>query len=188
MKGTAPRFYAARPRPTSWLIAGIAFVMVPSFRAEAARIDTTALSRTEAHDDALWANYLAEGTHEWLTHAHPPVTPSLEASVWRSLARGTASDNAMVQFLLWRQSLDPSRFDFYHPRLAVAFAKLKSPTVSPGTVSTPTTLPATVVPPEVPNITPEAQVLPQVPEPSGLWIALGMLAGGAWLGGKARRR
>jgi hypothetical protein len=193
MKGFAPRSRSARFQPIPWLIAGAAVAMLPSSGANAAHIHTPALSRTESHDDALWATYLSEGTREWLTHAHPPVTPSLEAAVWRSLAKGTASENPMVEFLLWRQSLDPARFDFYHPRLAIAFKKLEAPKVgtaatTPTTAtaaSTPTT-PTTPTdpPPVVPDVQPEAQLVPTVPEPGSLWVGLGLISWACW---KARK-
>jgi hypothetical protein len=160
-------------------------LLLPNFQADAGHI-----SKAEVHDDQLWTRYLAEGTQEWMTHAHPPVTPSLEAAVWRSLDDGTAAANPMVEFLLWRQSLDPARFDFYHPRLAIAFKNLKSPTVSPTTTTTtsttPTTSTATTVPETFPNLQPEAQLVPTVPEPATLWVAVAMLSWAAWITRKRR--
>jgi hypothetical protein len=164
-------------------------LLIPGLEAKAARIHSTSLSHAEQHDDALWANYLAAGTHEWLTHAHPPVTASLEAAVWKSLANGTSAANPMVQFLLWRQSLDPARFDFWHPRLAIAFAKLKTPSISSTTVVTPTTVTPNVgtsTQQVVPNIPPEAQLVPPVPEPGTLWFAAAGVAWACWTGRKLR--
>jgi hypothetical protein len=41
----------------------------------------------------------------------------------------------MIQFLLWKQSLDPERFAAFHPKLSPALTRLAAPTVSPQELS-----------------------------------------------------
>ena len=57
------------------------------------------------------------GPSVWSSVAHPALTPAIEAEMWKSIRNDPPPDtSAVVQFFLYRQSMDPTRFDHYHPR------------------------------------------------------------------------
>ena len=77
----------------------------------------------------------------------------------------------LVENMIFKQSLDPARFDHYHPRLARALAKIEAQLISPAT-TTPTT---SVAPTEPQQISPEP-----VPEPATLLLTIGMASYALW--------
>lgn len=115
----------------------------------------------------------------------PNFSNRVGAAAFTQSATATALPSASFvespyfQYLLWRRSLNPARFDYYHPRLGPL---LESITQLPQEVFPP------LIPPIVPQVTPpptkptvpEIPVVPQVPEPSTLLIGLVLTAGGFW--------
>ena len=86
--------------------------------------------KTSAVDPAsfrTWSEYLLGGPTVWASVAHPALTPAIEASMWKAIKSDPPPDTgAVVQFFLWKQSLDPARFDHFHPRVAAAMSKIKA--------------------------------------------------------------
>lgn len=113
-------------------------------------------------------------------------TPNTAAA---TVAPAAFVDSPYFQYLLWRRSLNPARFDYYHPRLGPL---LESITQLPQEVFPPLIPPVTppVTPPPITPTIPVIPVTPQVPEPSTLLIGLMLGAGGLWarhVRGKAKR-
>ena len=109
---------------------------------------------------------------------HPEVTPDVpRRPIWR--ARSEAMPPKLqppwVQFLLWKQSLDPTRFARNHPHVAPVLSRIvttASSQVTPTpTTSTPTTSSTT-------PITEPQTLAPTVPEPAAWLLALGMTGWG----------
>src|ERR1700678_94000 len=77
-------------------------------------------SAAEGIANPSWSQYLIGGPSVWSSVAHPALTPAIEAEMWKSIRSDPPPDtSAVVQFFLYRQSLDPTRFDHYHPHVAV---------------------------------------------------------------------
>jgi hypothetical protein len=135
----------------------------------------TATQRLDAEVGHSWAAYLMAGPSVWSTVIHPAVTPDLRSSIWKALGSEDAAANPMVDFLLWKQSLDPARFARYHPHVApiltrISTASLGSQTTTPSTSSSGGTTP----------ITQPQTLTPSVPEPGPWLLALGMSCWGLW--------
>lgn len=123
------------------------------------------------------------GQSVWATHPHPIYDFAVREQIWKIIDTDPGGTNPMIEFLLWKQSLDPVRFDHYHPKIGPAIDRLvarapKTPTqaVNPTTVSTGTSTPS------------EGQQLTgpvATPEPS-TWIMTIGLAG--WALSRRRRR
>jgi PEP-CTERM motif len=132
-------------------------------------------ARLDAELGHSWAAYLMAGPSVWSKFIHPEVTPDLRTAIWKALGSTDAASNPMVEFLLWKQSLDPARFARYHPHVApiltrISTASLGSQTTAP---STPTsTGPTPVTQPQT--------LTPTVPEPGPWLLALGMTGWGLW--------
>ena len=132
-------------------------------------------ARLDAQLGHSWAAYLMAGPSVWSKVIHPEVTPDLRTAIWKALGSTDAAANPMVEFLLWKQSLDPARFARYHPHVApilnrISTASLGSQTTTPSTPTTTSTTPVT-----------EPQTLtPTVPEPGPWLLALGMTGWGLW--------
>ena len=92
----------------------------------------------------------------------------------------------MIDYLLWRQSLNPVRFTANHPKLSPALSQLLTsspqlpanvppptftpiPQVQPVTSLAPGRLLLALIPPSPQGISPAA-----IPEPSSILLALGM--------------
>jgi hypothetical protein len=116
---------------------------------------------------STWSQYLMGGPSVWATVPHPPVTPAIEAEIWQDIKTDPGGSDLMLQFLLWKQSLDPTRFAYYHPKLAPALTKI---------ASTPTTGSQQVGNPPGSGGGPH----PSVPEPSAWLLALSITGCGLW--------
>jgi hypothetical protein len=137
-----------------------------------AKIDKAELGKS-------WSEYLLAGPTVWDHVRHPLVTEAVRHEIRNALKTDPGGTALVVQFLLNKQSLDPARFDHYHPNLVGPLSKFKTPTTTdiPTTgaqVLTPNTPPTTE-----PPTTTGPQTLEPVPEPGALLMALGM-AGWAW--------
>jgi hypothetical protein len=131
--------------------------------------------RLDAEAGHSWSAYLLAGPKMWSSVIHPSVTPDVRADIWRALRSDAPESTAWVQFLLWKQSLDPERFARNHPRVApildrISSASLGSQTITPTTTTSPDTTP----------LTQSQSLTPSVPEPGPWLLALGMTSWGLW--------
>jgi hypothetical protein len=146
-----------------------------------------------------WTNFLSAGPQLWSTQHAPSFTPAIKTTIWQILKTDTQEQsltNPMIDYLLWRRSLNPKRFTANHTRLSPALEQLlNTPSTPPGVppptftpvpqattspTQTPTaTAPQTVSPP--PLIPPAQQVAPvAVPEPGSYVVAAVMIGWGLW--------
>jgi hypothetical protein len=164
-------------------------ILLSGSRAGAAPIRHEDLSSADATAFKEWSRYLLAGPSVWQEVLHPPVTPAVRSAIWESVRTDPGGADPMVHYLLWKQSLDPTRFAFYHPKLAPALDKIiratptapqelipPSVTSSSGTPSTTTN--ETPAPPSIPSE--QGLNPPPAPEPSTLLLALGMAGWGIW--------
>ncbi len=140
------------------------------------------LAEAEARTRAQWSGYLNGGPRAWATTEHPPVTPALFRAIWQALDSGKGAGDPLVAFLLWRQHLDPARFNRYHPEFVTALrharhARIPSPPLviptPPTTGGTPTTGGSSPTPPPT---EPQILIPTPTPEPGTMLIAAGMAA------------
>jgi PEP-CTERM motif len=133
-----------------------------------------------------WSEYLLGGPTVWSAVAHPALTPAIEAEMWKSIRSDPPPNpSAVVQFFLYKQSLDPARFDHYHPRVAASLAKIKAelatsdstPSTSTSTSSTPTVQAQQITPPATSGASPDAAA---VPEPATILLTIGMTGYAVW--------
>jgi len=127
-----------------------------------------------------WTNFLAGGPQTWATTHAPAFTPAVRSTIWQVLKTDTEAQsitNPMIDYLLWRRSLDPTRCTSYHPNLSPALAQLLSSpslrTHDPRPTYTP--VPETTTAPQALSSSP-----PAVPEPSSLLLAVAMTGWGIW--------
>jgi hypothetical protein len=124
-----------------------------------------------------WSEYLLGGPTVWASVAHPGLTPAIEASMWKAIKSDPPPDtDAVVQFFLFKQSLDPARFDHFHPRVAAAMSKIKAEmaTATPATATVPSTTTSS------PNDQAQQLTPPAVPEPATLFLTIGMAGYALW--------
>lgn len=130
-----------------------------------------------------WSTYLMSGPSVWSAVAHPGLTPGIEAEMWKAISSDPPPNiDAVVQFFLYKQSLDPARFDHYHPHVAKALAKIKAeeatttatPTASTTSTGTPSEGAQTLGPPAS---TPDENT---VPEPGTFLLTIGMAGYAIW--------
>ncbi len=101
----------------------------------------------------------------------------MREAVWKAIKTDPGGTAPIIDYLLWKQSLDPTRFDRFHPKIGPAIDKLVKPTptqvLSPPPPSTPTS----------PSSPSEGQVLSpgtQTPEPSTWLVAISMAGWALW--------
>ncbi len=125
---------------------------------------------------STWSAYLMGGPSVWASVPHPPVTAAIRAEIWQDVKTDPGGSDLMIQYLLWKQSLDPSRFAVYHPSLAPALTKLSTnPTTGSQQVTNP---PSTSSSGGSGGSNPvEGQ---QIPEPSTWLLALTITGCGLW--------
>ena len=75
-----------------------------------------------------WSKYLMGGPSVWASVPHPPITAAIRAEIWKDIKTDPGGTDLMIQWLLWKQSVDPARFAFYHPHLAPALNKITATT------------------------------------------------------------
>lgn len=178
-----------RPRFTRWtpalLCACLALSMADAQAAPlrsfgAMRASTYALEASAVGPSlpAVWNQFLSTGPEVWATSRSPAFTIPVQRAIWQILSGDPAAiaSNPMIDYLVWRRDLNPSRFDRYHPHLGSQLAQLVTPPLDP-----PTSVP--IVPDVKPPITPLAPLEtlpPSVPEPSGLVLITLVSAWGLW--------
>ena len=114
-----------------------------------------------------WAQFLAGGIPLWSVEPSPPIPEGLILPK----ENGVLVPTPFVEYLAWRRSLDPARFDQYHPIVGPELGQL----------------PQTITPP--PGGTSTGGGVPPLntPEPGSLMIAA-MLIGAAVSWGRYARR
>ncbi len=130
-----------------------------------------------------WARFLEGGIPLWEVRK-PPRFPS---GLVLPESQGVLVDTPFVDYLLWRRSLDPTRFDHYHPFIGPLLGQgLTPPTSTHSSVATPRGgTPRSGLGDDHP-----ANPQPQqgVPEPGTLSVALVLIgAGYAWQRRNVRR-
>jgi hypothetical protein len=166
------------------LAARVGGIVLGTFLAGSVRVDAAAIHSN--HEKALvnpadyrtWSEYITGGPNVWSHVAHPALNQEIEAAMWKNIRSDPPPDtSALVNYFLYKQSLDPARFDHYHPRLARALAKIEAQLVNPTTSPTTSTQPQTITPPSSSS----------VPEPSTVFLTLGMASYAIWWRRRARR-
>jgi hypothetical protein len=120
---------------------------------------------------AWWDQYYANALANRRTQGIQ--VPQVFRKSLRGITLGNAlPDTPLVQYLQWRRSLNPARFDANHPSLAraVGGVVIVAPTDPPVIPINPN--PGTVQPPPV--------IGPEIPEPSTLLIAATLAGLGIW--------
>jgi len=150
-------------RQSSMVLAMLAGLGGPSVRA--GRIPHVSVLKPPPATRLSFARFLEAGPGLW-SHATPRVPRGLAL---RTTADGTLGSGPLLDYLLYRRSLGPSRFDAHHPHIGPVLAAYLPPLP---VVSVPMPAPQTVAPT---HLTPPA--IQQVPEPSSLVIGGVLLAG-----------
>jgi hypothetical protein len=177
------------------MVMAAAVVMWAGVGSDAAPIHHSKESTADVAVFNEWSKYLLAGPTKWVEVEHPPVTAAVESAIWKSVKTDPGGTDPMVDFLLWKQSLDPTRFAHYHPKLAPVLHKISLARSSPTVTQQVTTAPTTTSTGGTASATPtspvasEPQTLnpPASPEPSTLLLAVGMAAW-AILRARSRRR
>jgi hypothetical protein len=154
-------------------------------RANAAPITHHDKTNVDKPDVSTWSGYLAGGPSVWRKVPHPLVTQAVRDEIWHALKTDPGGTAPMVKFLLWKQSIDPARFDYYHPslvrplaRIAASIPATSTPTVAAQVLTAPTSTPntSTTSSPSIPPT--EGQTIgspaQSVPEPGTLMIAISL--------------
>jgi hypothetical protein len=136
------------------------------------------LARSHSGTFHPWSAYLLGGPSLWSGVIHPRVNSGVETAIWKAIRSDRGEESPWIRFLLWKQSLNPTRFARFHPHVALALDRISAyptqaamlPPITPTTNPTPGSG-GTGQPPT------EAQ---QIPEPSTWLISLGMAGWGAW--------
>jgi hypothetical protein len=142
------------------------------------------LSPSESPTFRQWSRYLLDGPSVWSKVEHPPVTEAVRSAIRESVRTDPGGADPMVNFLLWKQSIDPTRFAHYHPKLAPALHRIElarsSPTlvshVWPATTGSGGTSTAPSPPSTTPTTSPQNLIPGAAPEPSTLLLAACMTA------------
>jgi hypothetical protein len=165
--------------------------------AQAAAAKRFVLTPQEARLFEVWSNYLAKGPQTWSTTHAPAFTPAIKTTIWQVLKTDTQAQqlqNPMIDYLLWRRSLNPVRFTANHPNLSPALAQLLNTPQLPPNVPPPTyapvpqtsslpqgiTPPDPLIPPATQSVAPQNVAPPAVPEPGSLILAAGLIGWGLW--------
>jgi hypothetical protein len=161
--------------------------------------------------DASWNQYLAGGPLHWANAGKPVITAQIREMMHEGLSSADPVANPSVQYLLWRRSLDATRFDTFHPKIGRQLGSMLPPTYpsstpqaqqlvpestptpssvvttpsSPTSITptTPATAPDAVTPPANPSPAPSA-----IPEPGTLIMGLVMVGTGLWWRSRHRSR
>jgi hypothetical protein len=159
--------------------------------AQAAAVKKLVLTPAQERVFVVWTHYLSAGPETWAkTHA-PPFTPAIRTTIWDVLKTETQAQslaNPMIDYLLWRRSLNPRRFAANHPSLSPALAQLLSTPSLPAGVPPPTFTPVpqsavspqTVTPPPLVNPSPQTISPSAIPEPRSWILAVGMTGLALW--------
>ncbi|MGP0061986.1 MAG: PEP-CTERM sorting domain-containing protein [Isosphaeraceae bacterium] len=183
MKGISVRsFYRMGSSRYGSAVSMAVAILLSGIRADGAVIRHEDVSSSDAAVFKEWSRYLEAGPNVWKDVLHPPVTQAVRSAIWEDVKTDPGGTEPMVAFLLWKQSIDPTRFAHYHPKLAPALEKILKATpsapVAPQELAPPSSesssTPATTVAPQ--GLNPPAPA----PEPSTLLLALGLAGWSVW--------
>jgi hypothetical protein len=175
------------PRGSGWKrgsvvgLVGALLAIASSGEACAGAIHHGKVTQAESRSLAEWSGYVQAGPTMWTRVEHPPVTQALVSAIWHSI-RADQMAHPMIQFLLWKQSLDPTRFARYHPKLSPALHRIARwhTSAPPLVIPTPTTSGGTATsnssPPTPPPTEPQNLIPDSTPEPSSMLIAAALAA------------
>jgi hypothetical protein len=164
----------------------VAATALGSGRADAAAIHK--YHQPEAADQVLgtsWTQFLLGGPNVWATHDHPLYSFKVREEIWNIIKTDPGGEDPVIAFLLWKRSLDPVRFDRFHPRIGPAIEKLKTPTIVQATTSSSPSSPSTPAAPPPPTEGQQLGPPTATPEPSTWLMTIGMAAWAIW---QSRRR
>ncbi|MFI5460835.1 MAG: PEP-CTERM sorting domain-containing protein [Isosphaerales bacterium] len=150
------------------------------------KVEAAPIHGNHAHQDALeaslahagryqsWSGYLMGGPSVWSSVIHPRITPAVESAIWKAIRTDPGETSPWIQFMLYKQSLDPVRFAHYHPNLSPALNRLSASStvaqvVTPGSSTTPNGGTATPL-----------TLGQEIPEPATWLLAIGLAGWGAW--------
>jgi hypothetical protein len=183
---------ARTPRRTEayydfWL--GLTLLCVASLFAN--RAEASAIVHSEKIDKAeagsSWSEYLLGGPRVWDTVPHPLVTEAVKQEIRKALKTDPGATAPIVQFLLNKQSLDPTRFDHYHPnlvgplaRIAATIPSTSTPTTGAQVLTSPSTTPSTPSTPSTGSQSLGGASPAATPEPGALLLAIGMTGWAVW--------
>lgn len=172
--------------------------LVGIWPAEGAPVRQNALPQSEIRNLRAWSRYLAAGPQVWSTIHAPAFTPTVRNAIWQLLRTDNTQGqpqaqvltNPMIDYLLWRRSVNPVRFDQNHPNLGPTLSQLLTapPTSAPTPIYTPSpqTIPLpgpTETPAPIPSTPAEQGSTPPpapIPEPSTVILGAGMIGWGLW--------
>jgi PEP-CTERM motif len=184
MNAAAGRMRRSRARNLRWIaVFTLASVVASSAATEAAAIRK--YHEADSAEDGLsqsWTHFLLGGPSFWAAHPHPLYDFQVRETIWNIIKTDPGGENPMIAFLLWKQSLDPTRFDHFHPNIGPAIDKLVAPKLSetstPTSTSTsPSTSTTTTSPPsEGQQLSPPTAT----PEPSTWVMTIGMAGWAFW--------
>jgi hypothetical protein len=107
---------------------------VHAYAVSPSTMHTHSVSASSVHsrssDLSSWANYVLAGPSVWSTVHAPPVTLSVRETMAQALESPDPTSNPYVDYLIWRRSLDPSRFDDWHPVIGPMLQQLITSTPS----------------------------------------------------------
>jgi hypothetical protein len=174
-------------------------------------------AHAQAETATGWNNYLAGGPLYWAKADPPVITGQIRALMHEALKSADAVANPNVEYLLWRRSLDPSRFDSFHPKMGRQLASIlpttfpssppqaqqlqpestptPSSSVTTSSSSVPTPSSSTSITRTKPAIAPDALTPPAklspepaaIPEPGTLIMGLAMIGTGLWWRSRQQR-
>jgi hypothetical protein len=119
----------------------LSLAVVGSISVSAQASPIRASSRVVTDIDSLgpvWAQFLSFGPTFWAHHHAPPIPSGLILPT----QNGLLVETPFVEYLSWRRSLAPARFDYYHPIIGPELGLLKPPTPTSTSTSTSTPTPS----------------------------------------------
>src|SRR3954453_19227512 len=122
-----------------WLavVLGLALLGASGGRAEASPIRQHQIA---ARASASWSSFLAGGAQLWASRAAPRITAGVRMAMAQALGSANPRLSPWVQYLTWRQGLNPARFDRWHPQMVPYLSNLPPvKNVCPCTTCTPST-------------------------------------------------
>lgn len=187
MNGAARRQRGGCARKPRW----IAVFALGALFAGSARVDAEPIKKKHdaaSTDDGLgkgWTNYLQAGPSVWAVRPHPEYDFQVKEAIWKIIKTDPGGENPMIAFLLWKQSLDPARFDRYHPAIGPAIDKLVAPQAPQTSTPSSTTAPNPTSTSSSPTTEGQQLGAAAIPEPSTWLMGLGMAGWAFW---RSRRR
>lgn len=117
---------------------------------------------------SAWAHFLEGGPTRWAA----VQSPRFPSGLLLPTTNGQLIDTPFVDYLDWRRSLNPRRFDHYHPFIGPALGNLIPPT----NLTTPIPPPSSISSAGEPSVNPAPQI--GTPEPGSLAMSLTLIGAG----------